>query len=85
MASKASVERRRGELLDALDGPPDVPNSMLRAVFSTVVPDWRNGRLHFRWKDGTESGDGVVFGWPTVEGLDHAGSGAEETPPRPAV
>jgi DNA invertase Pin-like site-specific DNA recombinase len=70
-ASPASQERRRKELWDALNAPAATPaatlNAQLRAVFKRVLPDWRDGRVRFRWTDGAESGDAVVFAWPRVE------------------
>ncbi len=65
--SPASQERRRAELYDALTGPVDVLNAKLRGVFGRVLPDHRDGRVYFRWLDGSESGASLVFGWPTVD------------------
>ena len=66
-ASPASQERRRTELWNALDAPAAALNAKLRAVFSRVLPDWRDGRVRFRWTDGAECGEQLVFAWPKVE------------------
>jgi hypothetical protein len=29
--------------------------------------DWRDGRMRFRWINGDEAGDALVFGWPKLE------------------
>ena len=63
-ASPMSQERRRRELLDALEGPVETLNAKLRGVFSRVVPDHRDGNLHFTFLDGSEGPLGVVFAWP---------------------
>jgi hypothetical protein len=63
-ASPMSQERRRRELLDSLEGPVETLNAKLRGVFSRVVPDHRDGNLHFRFLDGSEGPLGVVFAWP---------------------
>jgi hypothetical protein len=44
-----------------------VLNAELRGVFGRVLPDHRDGRVRFRWLDGTESAVSLVFGWPTVD------------------
>jgi DNA invertase Pin-like site-specific DNA recombinase len=80
-ASPASQERRRRELLAALQprsGPlrpleaclgatAEVLNVRLRGTFARVLPDWRDGRVRFRWTGGEMSGVEVMFAWPKGE------------------
>jgi DNA invertase Pin-like site-specific DNA recombinase len=68
-ASPAAQERRRRELLAALDGgaTAETLNAKLRAVFARVLPDWRDGRVRFRWIGGEDCAAALVFASPKVE------------------
>jgi DNA invertase Pin-like site-specific DNA recombinase len=67
-ASPAAQERRRAELQAALiDAPAEALNARLRGVFGRVLPDWRDGRVRFRWIDGSDWGESLVFAWPKAE------------------
>jgi DNA invertase Pin-like site-specific DNA recombinase len=70
-ASPASQERRRRELEASLGATAEVLNARLRGTFARVLPDWRDGHVRFRWMDGTESVESLMFAWPKV---DKAGS-----------
>jgi DNA invertase Pin-like site-specific DNA recombinase len=63
-ASPASQERRRRELLAALGATAEVLNVRLRGTFARVLPDWRDGHVRFRWTDGSEAVDSLMFAWP---------------------
>lgn len=63
VASGASQERRRRELVGALGAPVDVLNAKLRGVFARILPDYRDGRLYFRWFDGSTSATALIFAW----------------------
>ena len=66
-ASPAAQERRRDELMASLDAPPEVLNARLRGTFARVLPDWRDGRVRFRWTGGEDSTGTLAFAWPKVE------------------
>jgi DNA invertase Pin-like site-specific DNA recombinase len=66
-ASPAAQERRRRELEASLGATAETLNAKLRTVFARVLPDWRDGRVRFRWTDGTEMADRVLFAWPKAE------------------
>jgi DNA invertase Pin-like site-specific DNA recombinase len=69
-ASPASQERRRRELLTALEDPEataEALNARLRGTFSRVMPDWRDGRVRFRWTGGEDCAGTLVFAWPKGE------------------
>ena len=68
-ASPAAQERRRRELLAALEGgaTAETLNARLRAVFARVLPDWRDGRVRFRWTGGEDCAETLVFAWPKGE------------------
>jgi DNA invertase Pin-like site-specific DNA recombinase len=64
-----SSQRRRVETLSTLLVADDLLdaaalNARLRGLFSRVMPDWRDGKVRFRWIDGTEAEEGLVFAWP---------------------
>jgi hypothetical protein len=63
-ASPASQERRRRELEASLGATAEVLNVRLRGTFARVLPDWRDGHVRFRWMDGAESGELLMFAWP---------------------
>ena len=66
-ASPASQERRRRELEASLDAPAEQLNVRLRGTFARVLPDWRDGRVRFRWTGGEDCAEMLVFAWPKVE------------------
>jgi hypothetical protein len=59
-ALPAAQERRRRELLASLDATAETLNAKLRAVFARVLPDWRDGRVRFRWTEGVLRGVACV-------------------------
>jgi DNA invertase Pin-like site-specific DNA recombinase len=63
-ASAASQERRRRELEASLGATAEVLNAKLRATIGRVLPDWRDGHVRFRWLDGAESAESIMFAWP---------------------
>jgi DNA invertase Pin-like site-specific DNA recombinase len=66
-ASPAAQERRRRELEDSLGATAEQLNVRLRGTFARVLPDWRDGRVRFRWTGGEMSGVELMFAWPKVE------------------
>jgi hypothetical protein len=62
-ASPAAQERRRRELLASLGATAEILNAKLRAVFARVLPDWRDGRMRFRWTGGEDCGESIMFAW----------------------
>jgi hypothetical protein len=60
-ASPTAQERRRRELEASLDAPVETLNARLRGTFARVLPDWRDGKVRFRWINGDESGTSLVF------------------------
>jgi DNA invertase Pin-like site-specific DNA recombinase len=67
-----SSQRRRVETLSTLLVADDLLdaaalNGRLRGVFSRVMPDWRDGKVRFRWIDGSEAEEGLMFAWPKGE------------------
>jgi hypothetical protein len=42
-------------------------NVHLRGTFARVLPDWRDGRVRFRWTGGEDCAAALVFAWPKVE------------------
>jgi hypothetical protein len=66
-ASPASQERRRRELEASLGATAEVLNAKLRATIGRVLPDWRDGHVRFRWLDGSEAVESLMFAWPKVE------------------
>ena len=66
-ASPASQERRRRELEASLGATAEVLNAKLRATIGRVLPDWRDGHVRFRWLDGSEAVESLVFAWPKIE------------------
>jgi hypothetical protein len=42
-------------------------NVHLRGTFARVLPDWRDGRVRFRWIGGEDCAAALVFAWPKVE------------------
>jgi DNA invertase Pin-like site-specific DNA recombinase len=63
-ASPASQERRRRELGASLGATAEQLNVRLRGIFARVLPDWRDGHVRFRWLDGSETGESLMFAWP---------------------
>jgi DNA invertase Pin-like site-specific DNA recombinase len=66
-ASPASQERRRRELEASLGATAEQLNVRLRSTFARVLPDWRTGRVAFRWIGGEDCAVALVFAWPKVE------------------
>jgi hypothetical protein len=69
-ASPAAQERRRRELLAALEDPEataETLNARLTGTFARVLPDWRDGRVRFRWTAGEDCAETLVFAWPKME------------------
>jgi hypothetical protein len=72
-ASPASQERRRRELEASLGATAETLNVRLRGTFARVLPDWRDGHVRFKWMDGSEAVDSLMFAWPKADEL---GSGS---------
>jgi DNA invertase Pin-like site-specific DNA recombinase len=66
-ASPASQERRRRELEASLGATAEQLNVRLRGAFARVLPDWRDGRVRFRWTGGEDCAVALVFAWPKKE------------------
>ena len=68
-ASPRAVERRREDLLDALDSGATAGelNVKLRGVFEAVIPDHRTGRMALRWIGGQACDREVMFAWREAE------------------
>ena len=66
-ASPVAQERRRKELEASPDATAEVLNVRLRGTFARVLPDWRDGKVRFRWIGGEMCGVEVMFAWPRTE------------------
>ena len=66
-ASPVAQERRRRELEASLGATAEVLNVRLRGTFARVLPDWRDGRVRFRWIGGEDCTVTLVFAWPKDE------------------
>jgi hypothetical protein len=52
----------------AVNSSPELPlNVRLRGTFTRVLPDWRDGRVRFRWTGGEDCVGTLVFAWPKIE------------------
>jgi DNA invertase Pin-like site-specific DNA recombinase len=68
-ASPRAVERRRADLLEALDSGATAGdlNVKLRGVFEALIPDHSTGRMALRWIGGQACDREVMFAWREAE------------------
>lgn len=68
-ASPRAVERRREDLLEALDRGANAGelNVKLRGVFEALIPDHSTGRMALRWIGGQACDREVMFAWREAE------------------
>ena len=65
-AAPVAIERRRGELMDALENGVSAGelNVRLRGVFEAAIPDHRTGRITLRWVGGQTRDREILFAMP---------------------